>query len=421
MKSIKIKLMLLISVISTILVVIIWRTVLDYADGMLMSFLQPEESALIMNRLINLVIKVFFGSAPAVLLVSYLASFIITRPIQKANKQLNEIIADFKNDKGDLSKRIQIKSKDEIGNLVRGINNFIENLEQIIGHIGTVSDSIYASNETTNTNISLSNDRVGSISAVSEELAASMDEVSSTAQELARGSEDLLAVANDFLKEISVGNHVVDEMKQRSECVKISCDENALQARLVLEEKRQELLSVIEESKKVNEISSLIDEILSIASQTNLLALNASIEAARAGEVGKGFAVVADEIRNLADSSRDTANSIQKISQKVINVVENLMEKAAEIMEFMNSTIEENYGEFKKIGDTYYEDGDQMEKLFMNFSNNASIFEETTKGMNKDVSNISASINECSQGVSDVAIQIGSLVKIISEIKDDTE
>lgn len=386
-----------------------------------MSFLQPEESALIMNRLINLVIKVFFGSAPAVLLVSYLASFIITRPIQKANKQLNEIIADFKNDKGDLSKRIQIKSKDEIGNLVRGINNFIENLEQIIGHIGTVSDSIYASNETTNTNISLSNDRVGSISAVSEELAASMDEVSSTAQELARGSEDLLAVANDFLKEISVGNHVVDEMKQRSECVKISCDENALQARLVLEEKRQELLSVIEESKKVNEISSLIDEILSIASQTNLLALNASIEAARAGEVGKGFAVVADEIRNLADSSRDTANSIQKISQKVINVVENLMEKAAETMEFMNSTIEENYGEFKKIGDTYYEDGDQMEKLFMNFSNNASIFEETTKGMNKDVSNISASINECSQGVSDVAIQIGSLVKIISEIKDDTD
>ena len=81
---------------------------------------------------------------------------------------------------------------------------------------------------------------------------------------------------------------------------------------------------------------SLTNEILSISSQTNLLALNASIEAARAGEAGKGFAVVADEIRQLADSSRETANRIQEINVVVTNAVHNLAGNANNLVEYLN-------------------------------------------------------------------------------------
>ena len=87
------------------------------------------------------------------------------------------------------------------------------------------------------------------------------------------------------------------------------------------------LNKAIEDSKSVDQVNNLTNDILNISSQTNLLALNASIEAARAGEAGKGFAVVADEIRQLADSSRETANKIQSINSVVVAAVNNLSDR----------------------------------------------------------------------------------------------
>ena len=112
----------------------------------------------------------------------------------------------------------------------------------------------------------------------------------------------------------------------------------------------------LENSKSVEKVAQLTEEILNISSQTNLLTLNASIEAARAGEAGKGFAVVADEIRQLADSSRETANNIQSINEMVIRAVQGLMKSSEEIIAYINKTILPDYESFVKSGQQYSED-----------------------------------------------------------------
>ena len=118
------------------------------------------------------------------------------------------------------------------------------------------------------------------------------------------------------------------EMKKRATALEESAKSNMSSTNLIVTNITNEMQQALNKSNEVEKLSRLTEDILSISSQTNLLALNASIEAARAGEAGKGFAVVADEIRQLADSSRGTANNIQSINEiESKEILDNIIQK----------------------------------------------------------------------------------------------
>lgn len=118
----------------------------------------------------------------------------------------------------------------------------------------------------------------------------------------------------------------------------------------------------------MEKVSELTNDILSIAGQTNLLALNASIEAARAGEAGKGFAVVASEIGQLSESSRQAAVNIQNINNTVIETVQELINNAAELAEYIQSNILPDYDNFVKAGEQYNNDAVHINDIVGNFN-----------------------------------------------------
>lgn len=179
----------------------------------------------------------------------------------------------------------------------------------------------------------------------------------------------------------------------------------------------KDVAEAVEASKSVNEIEKLTENILNIAAQTNLLALNASIEAARAGEAGRGFAVVADEIRQLADSSRETANNIQEISGKVIEAVNNLSGNATEMIRFVDEKVALDYDNFVKIIGNYDADSDQASNTFNEFAVKSKDSLGTMNDMNEGINNISIAIEESAKGVTNVAQEISQLVTAISAIK----
>lgn len=157
---------------------------------------------------------------------------------------------------------------------------------------------------------------------------AAMEEVASHTESLNNQSVSVYQAMEQIVGEANSGSEFAKEIKERADELRESGQKRRMVTGEMASDINKLLQSSLEKSKDVEKINALTNDILDISSQTNLLALNASIEAARAGEIGKGFAVVADEIRNLADSSRETANHIQEISSEVTSSVRELAENA---------------------------------------------------------------------------------------------
>ena len=345
----------------------------------------------------------------------------VAGPARKASNQLGTILNEIENGEGDLTKRLDVKTKDEVGQLVVGFNSFIEQLQGIISKLKVESENLLTSADNVMIQVNASNENSVNISAAMEELSASMEEVSATVEQIATGSFSVLESVKNVNEKAGEGADIVETIKNKSGQMYKETIDSKEKANRVINEIKEDLKTSVNESKSVEKIGELTADILGIAGQTNLLSLNASIEAARAGEVGRGFAVVAHEISVLADSSRDTANNIQEISNIVTLAVEKLAKSAERMIDFIDEQVISDYDGFVEIVEQYRADADSMNDILQAFAKDASEIEETMQAMAQGINDISVAVDESARGVSDVAENAVDLVNAMSLIKDESE
>lgn len=350
---------------------------------------------------------------------------LIVTPVKKSSKELGDMVDEVNNAAADLTKRISVNQKDEIGSLVEGVNTFIEALQNVIAGIRDSSVHLNSAFAAVTDSVTSVNGNATDISAVMEELSATMEEVSAT---LANVNERVERAGQGMDRISEQSEHILhyaSEMQDRATQLENTAVTNKDTTSTMIQEILSTLQQAIENSKSVEEVNALTDEILNISSQTNLLALNASIEAARAGEAGKGFAVVADEIRVLADSSRETAGNIQQINAKVVTAVEELVKNSENIVTYINENVLKDYDGFVDSGHKYRADADYINEVMTSFTDSVDHLRQTMNEVVENVNDVSSAVEQGAEGVANAAENttqlVGEMETIMKEIDDSNQ
>ena len=255
-----------------------------------------EVEAKVHQRMEGVILSIFGIALVVLLVIAVVGALVgngILRPLQLMKLSLDDIAAG----EGDLTRRLEITSEDELGQLAGSFNRFVDKIHGLVRQISEMTVQLTALVGQVSDQAQRSEQAMERQRHETDQVATAINQMSSAAQEVARGAQGAAIAAQQTDAEGKTAKRVVDGSIQ--------------QIHALVKDIRHSGTTLDSLQQDVTSIVSVLGVIRSIAEQTNLLALNAAIEAARAGEAGRGFAVVADEVRALASRTQQSTQEIQ--------------------------------------------------------------------------------------------------------------
>ena len=358
------------------------------------------------------------SGAVITLLVLLFVSRAVLRPVLSVLSKLEELA----DNEGDLTQKIAVTSRDEIGRLADTTNKVLENFRDIIMVIKEKSADLEGITDRVNVSMEDLEGSSRDISEFAREVSVGMQETAVSFEEVNRTSSHIMGDIEKFADKAQAGAERAREINRGSGELRSNAKLSRENTQRVYESTQEKLKEVVSESKSVEKINELSDAILNIAGQTNLLALNASIEAARAGEAGRGFAVVADSIRTLAEDSEQSANEIQAIAKTVVLSIKKLTQSAESILEYIHGEVLKDYDELIETSDAYSDGSQYLDELLNDFDRASRALLVTVGEMTHSISKTTVTVDRNTVQTSNIAEKtnhIARLTDVVSGLTKD--
>lgn len=381
-------------------------------------------------------ISIFALSGFAVILTISLG-YILSKSIRRNTKKINESILEIAQAGGDLTRRVNVKTKDEFSIIGNSTNILIESISALVKRVSNLAENVSGSSQ--------------ELMALADENARTIDFIADSTMKIASDSSDILnsiGSAGNEMQKLEQSMHILDEKAREVQQAAYEMKEAAYRgsksvthSSIVMLEIEETMASTSDTVEKLGEkskdITSIISTITAISEQTNLLALNAAIEAARAGEHGRGFAVVAAEVRKLAEQSQKAAKEVSAIVGSIQTEVKSIIEqnhtgvqkviRGVEVTNETTGSLQNILMQTDKTSDTLTQMVAQIEQTLNNshgvttsFVHVAAIADNTAVNTERSAaaaSQGSASMEEINASAVELAAQADQLRSVVNEFK----
>lgn len=358
----------------------------------------------IRSKVISSMVEIVLMVVILVIVITFV-SRVVTKPIE----EMITILKDISEGEGDLTQRIEIKTKDEVSKMAGYFNVFIEKMQQIIRQAKESALNVNNFAKDLTDTLRRNTQSMVNISSTVEQTDQSAKDVNNSVQQTSATLEETAAgtsrISNDAQNIVATVNNI-EEMIIKGE----KSSENATEQIEVINNQAKVLSAISSDLKDaVSKISEIIDTIKSISEQTNLLALNAAIESARAGESGRGFAVVAEEIRKLAEMSKESAKSIGDLLKEVTDKTMVTFDSVNEVSDRIVSGREKVMAVYSQ----FIEISTNMKEILAAVENTSASIQEQSAS-NQEITAVVDAIAHTTYEMQD------NMSKVFNEIKDQT-
>lgn len=361
-----------------------------------------------------IILIIIIGAIAAMLLGNKIAS-VISKEVNKILFYANAL------SKGDLTKSIEVSSRDEIGMIAQELNKANENIKKLILEIIHDTEEISASSEELSATTQEISSMMLSVKESTEQIANGSQNLSSVSEEISASSEEIKASTNELSGKADKSTKSSSEIKNRAVNVKNKASKSMKQSDEIYEEKRNNIIKAIEDGKIVSEVKIMAASIGDIAEQTNLLALNAAIEAARAGEDGKGFSVVSDEVKKLAEQSSAAVENINKMVLKVENAFKNMSESSKQILDYIVSSVKPDYQFMMEVGIQYEKDAEFVNSISREIDDSSNHMSELISQINNAIQSAASTAEEGASNSEEILGGVEEVTKASQDVSTSSQ